>query len=376
MPVVAAAALSARMLAEAARDDGLEVVALDLFGDADTRAAASQWLPIGAATSLRIDADRLLAGLAALAARGDVAGWIAGSGFEGQPELLDRGAAFLPLFGNPSDAVRRVRDPKAFFGALDAAGIGHPEVQSTVPDAPEGWLVKNARGCGGWHIRRAACADVLLPEHHYFQREIGGVPMSATFLANARDCRVLGFNELIVRPFGAQPFVYRGAVGPVPLPEAVASQVTEAARTVCVAFGLRGLGSLDFMREGERISVLEINPRPPASIALYAGQGVLAAHMSACRYGDLPRSDDPAVRAEVRGIETVFAPAPRWLTERALEQLARLPACHDRPFAATRFEAGDPVCSMSASGADAAAVRLLLDRARESVLNVLEIEPP
>ena len=41
MTVLAVAAVSARMLVEAARADGFDVVALDLFGDADTRRACA-----------------------------------------------------------------------------------------------------------------------------------------------------------------------------------------------------------------------------------------------------------------------------------------------------------------------------------------------
>ena len=54
MPTIAVAAISARAMAEAAASDGFKVVALDLFGDTDTRRAASRWLPIGAPGSLQI----------------------------------------------------------------------------------------------------------------------------------------------------------------------------------------------------------------------------------------------------------------------------------------------------------------------------------
>lgn len=48
MQTIAVAAISARAMAEAAASDGFKVVALDLFGDVDTRRAASRWMPIGA----------------------------------------------------------------------------------------------------------------------------------------------------------------------------------------------------------------------------------------------------------------------------------------------------------------------------------------
>ena len=72
MAVLAVAALSARVMAEAAANDGFDVIALDLFGDEDTRRASSQWLPIGEPAEMRIDPALVLPALQALARRGDV----------------------------------------------------------------------------------------------------------------------------------------------------------------------------------------------------------------------------------------------------------------------------------------------------------------
>ncbi len=116
MTHLALAAISARPLAEAAAREGFKAIALDLFGDHDTCSAASEWLPIGAPEALRIDATKLLDALSTLARRGDVQGWVAGAGFDGQSELLAQGAARLPLIGTAPADQRRVRDPATFFG--------------------------------------------------------------------------------------------------------------------------------------------------------------------------------------------------------------------------------------------------------------------
>jgi len=424
MTVLAVAALSARVLAEAATEEGFEVVTLDVFGDADTRRACSEWLSVGDPGGLQIDAGRLLSALEMLARRGDVAGWVAGGGFDGRPDLLERGAALLPLIGTPADAVRRVRDPEAFFGLLAAEGIPHPTVQMTPPTDGAGWLVKDAGGCGGWHIRRLApqgggqvislqrddeVPATVLAQHcfqrdyfqrdyfqrdyfqrDYFQRETQGEPMSATFVANGREARVLGFNQLIVRPFGTRPFVFCGVLGPVPLPASVAQRLGDVVGKLAAAFSLRGLGSLDFMFDGTAFSVLEVNPRPPASMALYrqrSGQaasqwlrgGVVSAHLRACLDGELPPepagAGNDTANPAVAGTEIVFAPGTMQLDAAAARRLAEVASCHDLPAGATRFEAGDPVCSVTAGGPDAAQVRALLARGREAVHQFLETHP-
>jgi uncharacterized protein len=376
MTALAVASISARMLAESAVEDGFEAVALDLFGDADTRRACSEWQSIGEPASLAIDGARLLQALQALAQRGRVGGWIAGSGFEGRPDLLERGAALLPLLGTQAQAMQRVREPQTFFGFLDAHGIPHPAVRMAMPEEDAGWLIKDAHGCGGWHIRPAASHQGRQPTepgsaHHYFQRQAPGRPMSATFIANGSDAALLGCNEQIVRPLAGRPFVFCGVVGPVGLPAAVVGPVTAAVRALAAAFSLRGLGSLDFMLDGVAPAVLEVNPRPPASMALYR-PGMVAAHVRACLHGELPPGPEHHANEVVRGTEVVFAPRRLWLDEPAVRRLAARADCHDVPATATALQAGDPLCSVSASGADAAQVRGLLQQRREAVLRWLE----
>lgn len=381
MAVLAVAALSVRMMVESANQGGFDVVALDLFGDCDTRRASSDWFPIGAEAGFCIDAELTLRALERLSGRGDVIGWVAGGGFEGQLELMEQGARVLPLIGTSAAAARRVRDPDEFFGFLDSEQIGHPTIRAARAGPPTdatGWLVKNARGTGGWHIRVAGEEDGAAPDHHYFQRHAPGTAMSATFIANGSEAVVLGFNELIVRRFGAHPFVFCGSVGPVPLPADVARQVRLAVRRLVAEFSLRGLGSLDFMLDGEQFAVLEVNPRPSASMALYStrlSQGLMAAHVQACTRAELPPRDLATPQA-VNGHEIVYARRAVVLGEAASASLAKWPHAHDLPWvrsaAGAAFAAGDPVCSVSATGATAAQVRTQLTQRREALLDTLE----
>ena len=375
MTTLAVAAFSARLLAEAAALDGHSVVALDLFGDADTRRASQRWCPIGAPGSMRIDAACVLDALHQLARQGraDVIGWIPGSGFEGQPDLLEAGARILPLLGTPVDAVRGVRDPDAFFGVLTAHGIAHPTVSQTAPADPDGWLLKDANGCGGWHIRHAGADPGVASEHAapYYQREMPGVPMSATFIADGAQAMLLGINELIVRPLGMRPHVYGGCIGPVAVAPAVARRVDEAVRVLTAEFGLRGWCSLDFIRAGDAIGVLEVNPRPPASLGLYAQRGMIDAQLRACLQGELPRAGAFAAR-HVAGHEIVYAGRSLTLDATRAQHLANRTGVHDLPAAGARIAAGDPICSVSAAGDSAGQVRASLGAACDDLKTNLE----
>lgn len=371
--MLAVAAISARLLAECAALDGLPSIALDLFGDADTCRIAAQWLPIGRPDTLRIDGERLLAALARLARRGDVQGWIAGSGFDGRADLLEQGAARLPLIGTAAADVRRVRDPADFFAMLRANGIAHPEVCLQVPASPAGWLLKDAGGCGGWQVRRADAAGALPTGlGRYWQRECPGLPMSATFIANGRDAVLLGFNAQTTRPLGERPFVFCGVAGPVPVSDAVQRAVSAAARLLAAEYRLRGLGSIDFMLHGDSAEVLEVNPRVPASAGLYprvGAGGPLRAHLRACLHGELPPPQQP--HPLLRGSEIVFAPAPLRLHAAAAALLASWPEARDLPREGTSFAAGEPVCSLVACGSDLAQVKSALAQRHERLLHTL-----
>ncbi|MBA3597108.1 MAG: ATP-grasp domain-containing protein [Methylibium sp.] len=369
-PTLVVAGLSARLMAEAAARDGYGVIALDAFGDADTRRAAQRWQPIGRPGALRLDAERLLHALTETAADTHVIGWVAGSDLECEPELLERGAALLPLIGTAPDAVRRVRDPAVFFEVLGALGLPHPETQLAAPNDPRGWLCKHARSAGGWHIRPADSAHAIEPERRpYFQREQAGTPMSALIIGNGREARLIGCHELIVHALGARPCVYRGAIGPLLLSTQRLAALDAMLQTLTRTFSLRGLASLDFIDDGRQFWLLEINPRPSASMGLHTG-ALMRGHVEACLAGSLPapvwaHEHDDEHEPALRGSEIVFARTALRLSAAQAAALAACADCHDLPTAGSRFEAGDPVCSVSACGASVAAVRAeLADKRR------------
>lgn len=373
---IAVAGLSARMMTEAVVRGGDSAIALDLFGDVDTRRAATSWHPIGCAERLQLDGDALLEALRGIAARGDADGWIAGSGFESRPDLLERGAALLPLIGTRPEAQRRLRDPASFFAALESLEVDYPDTRIEPPAQPEGWLAKDAGSSGGWHVQPAAEAAAATASPgataRYWQRQVAGTPMSATFVANGRAAVVLGFNRLLTRRVGTREHVFRGVIGPVEIDPSVELTVRGHIDRLAAAFHLRGLCSLDFMLDGTQVYVLEVNARPPGSMCLYASRrpSLMRAHVRSSLRGRLPAS--PRLGSRVHGFEIFFAPHALTLAEHQAAALAERGDCHDLPEAGTRFEIGDPLCSVTASAATAAGVEHRLTRALTAIAHELE----
>ena len=360
-PALVVAGVSVRALAESARQGGWQVIGLDCFGDQDTRRACVQWHAIGApspctaGTACAVDAERLSAALAVAARHAGVAGWVAGGGFEGMPALLSAGGEDLPLLGMGASAVASLRDARAFFATLDRLGLAHPPVAFERPADAEGWLAKRAGGCGGLHIRPAAQAG-RTHEDTYYQRVLPGVPMSALFLADGTRARLVGLNRLITHAQDGLPYLYGGVIGPVTEP-ALQARVEQALQALARAYALRGLASLDFIAAQGTPWLLEVNPRPSASMVLYAHawpRGLVHAHLQALR-GCLP--DTPRRHTAVHGSRVVYAPHAGVVDT---VPLAARSYCHDLPAGPARVARGEPVCSVSAEAADVDAVGALL----------------
>ncbi|HEX7969200.1 MAG TPA: ATP-grasp domain-containing protein, partial [Stellaceae bacterium] len=297
------AALSGRALAAAAARAGERVIVFDLFADCDTAryAEACSRLPRG---PVGFERRAFLAAVERVA--GAVRGFVYGAGFEHDPDLLGEIARRVPLIGNLPGAVAAVKDPSGFAALLARLSLPHPATSRKAPSGG-GWLRKMIGGSGGSHIASAVSAAAT-PET-YFQRRVPGCAISASFLADGTAARVLGFTEQWTSGDAAAPFRYGGCAGPVPLSPRLAEAIETACDAVAAGTGLVGLNSLDLLVEQDRFHVLEVNPRPGATLDIFDGLGALSLwrlHVDAVA-GRLP----PAPRAEpamARAAAIVYAP--------------------------------------------------------------------
>ena len=392
-PFVAVAGLSARMLAQSAARAGLRVVALDVFGDRDTREAAELWFDIGAG-QLSIDYARLVAALERASRLPGLIGWIDGSGLEPFVAQLCRTRGLPRFIGNPAEASAAVREPRRFFALLDALDIPHPAVAFTRPadgategaTEAQGWLVKHADGCGGTHIEPAAAvSDSRVAAQGYFQRRSTGRALSALFIAACGNARVLGFAEQFTCKMGNLPFVHAGSMGPLgplDLPPPVEARVRAAIAALCARTGLTGINSCDFLLDGDAFELLEINTRSSSTMTLYETaspdawpHGLLACHIEACRHGRLPAPaipQTPAPAAWRAGQQVLFAPRPFVVSQSFSDACLRDPCCRDVPMPGTWIEAGQPVCTLLVRAASLDAVRHALEAQRVLVLQRIE----
>lgn len=360
------AAQSGRALAAAARRAGYVPLVADLFADADTRAIAAdvERVPGGLSCGLRRVA--VIAALEKLAARSSVPpiGVVAGPGFEDRPGHLAAIAARFPLLGASGATVKRVKSSDGFAAACAARGLPHPAHRNdgVVADGT-GWLVKRRGGAGGGHVRPHGGGPV--PAGHYLQAAVAGEALSVAVVSDGAVAVCMGWCRQLAAPTEGRPFRFGGLVGNV-VPPAAAAEIEAAARTLALDLGVVGLASLDVIVGPGGWWVLELNPRPGASLDVLdrgaTGEGVslFGAHVAACRGEGLPA---PAMRGgPVRASLVVFAARPVG----AAAQADWPDWVADRPAPGDRIPAGAPIATaLAAADTEQEAVALVRWRAAQ-----------
>jgi predicted ATP-grasp superfamily ATP-dependent carboligase len=355
-------AASGRALAASARRGGYLPLVVDFFGDADTIALSHAHARLDDGLARGMTADTLDAAFAQVTAGQQPCGVVCGTGFEDRPELLTHIAQRFRVFGTAAQTLSALKDPLAFAALCAGCGIPHPETTSMRPASATGWLAKRKGGAGGSHIGPAAERAPAQDAGYYYQRQVAGVPVSASFLADGRQAHVLGFSTQWASPAPRRPFRYGGAVRPADLPARTVGALTESIDRLVAAMPLCGLNSADFLVAGDDFRLLEINPRPSATLDIFEPPrgSLFALHMSACVAAlDFVTPSLPGAMATaiVYAERDLIMPAWDWPDWTA-----------DRPHTGSVIKAGEPLCTVRASAATAADARQLIDDRLATVL--------
>jgi predicted ATP-grasp superfamily ATP-dependent carboligase len=354
------------------------VLGIDGFGDQDARAACDAFIRVeGCDADALADAAIEHAALAAGVVHGDDvparADLLVGGGLDARPDLLRRLGERFRLRGNGPEIADVLADPPRWFELLGRLGIAHPPVTATRPEVARGWLLKHAASCGGLGVVSADASHATAPDA-YFQRRVAGPVVSAIFLADGRDARIIGFNRLLCEAIAQRPYQYAGAIawaGPSPEQQRIIRGWIERLTRV---LALRGLNGIDLIlpalgRHASAAStsdapplLLELNARPTATAELHAERlpgGAVHCHLEACD-GRLPAVSSPqhtGIPRMLRGCRVLYAPHAITTAHGDWPAWSR-----DRPACGTRIGAGEPVCSVYAEGSDAVEVEHLLRR--------------
>jgi uncharacterized protein len=343
-PTVIVAAYSARALASSAARAGYAPLSIDVFGDDDTREMSFASVKLDGGLSEGLTLDKLVCAVEMLISAHDPVGLIYGAGFEHQAESIAAIARRTRIFGNRAETLKRAKDPVALSRVCEANGVRHPQVAFAPPDEPERWLVKRQGAAGGAHIAGAHAASGVSPDC-YYQLRVTGESISALFLASEKRTEIIGLSIQWTAPTPASRFRYGGAAGPIDIDPAQAEEIVRSVAAIASELNLVGLNSADFLVSADAVWLIEINPRPGATLDVFESNKapLFAHHIAACEGRLTPASPGLPIKAA----EIVYAPCdivapegrnwPDWAV--------------DRSSAGTCIAAGDPVCTVLASGA-------------------------
>jgi predicted ATP-grasp superfamily ATP-dependent carboligase len=369
---------SVRAAAQSAIRAGFSPFAIDLFADRDLQAVCS---------TLKI--ERFPGQFFTALAESPQAPWIYAGGLENHPRLVDRLATIRPLLGNRGDVLRRIRNPLLFAAAANEAGCPFPAVRyaeaGNLERPDQRWLVKPWRSGGGLLIRPTTASDRdRLPRGMYIQRHIHGESASAIFIAASRRATLLGVSkQLVGGSFGLdRPFLYVGSLGPLALTTAQMARLDLLGNVLAQQFGLMGLFNIDFIRAGDELWPLEVNPRYSASIEVLeriTGSRFLDLNATACIDGTLPNMTTPqpdrfAGKAIVYASHDGFVPPALDEIARDWNSAASWPDLADIPRIGDPLRAGQPVVTVFAEGNSLAIVEAELHR-RVKIIEVLLVAP-
>ena len=363
-------AVSGRALAASARRAGFVPLVADFFADADTRQIAHscyklddlkrgfQWKALAPALEALAEA-----------APSPLLGVVYGSGFEDRPTLLAKIAERWPLLGNGPSVVERVKSPEVLFTELARLGIPHPRTVMDPAAAGSGWLAKRQGGAGGSHVvtshAAAAGKTEVNKRPHLLSGEVGRPPGVGPVRRNrdqrsgARLQRAVGGPD---RP--CEVALWRRGAARRAIARTLEARLTYTVERVAQCFDLKGLGSADFLVNGEDFHLLEINPRPGATLDIFDSEAepLLRIHLEAVLDNRLPTA--------LRNLPAATAAAIVYATEPiTVSQTMIWPDwTFDRPHIGERIDKDRPICTVWARSRTKVEARRLVDERIESIL--------
>ena len=168
-------------------------------------------------------------------------------------------------------------------GCARGTGFDIRQIAFDPPDQPQLWLTKRRGGAGGAHIASAKAPGRASPDS-YFQRRVGGNSISALFLASEKKVEIIGLSVQWTAPTPSSPFRYGGAAGPVAIDRPQTEEIARSVAAMTFELNLVGLNSADFLVSADVVWLIEINPRPGATLDVFESNEapLFARHVAAC----------------------------------------------------------------------------------------------
>lgn len=330
-PLVLVVAQSARFLAQQAAREGYRVRAADQFNDVDLLRVCEKTLSIPDINSASIaDIGQSILRLA----DNEPAVLLAGTGAEIFYPIFNQLPSQISLANNKSICFEQCHQPGKWFALLKKLQIPHPPTCFDRPESSSApWLFKPATGWGGVGIQPLTSATDN--QSGFYQHHVEGQPFSVLFFADRNGWQWLSTQSQHSLP---DRFIHQQLRSHFKLTASSKTQIIAIINKLNRALPLRGFNSIDCILTQQEVVLLELNPRPAASMQLLDSTSLISAQIGTCR-------DDEAIRLQTTSSQQtlvyLFAPHSGHIRHAAYWP----DNCHDLPAAGQFVRHGEIVCS-------------------------------
>jgi len=349
-------AKSARMLARYTKNIAYDPLVIDCYSDVDTKQLAIECVCVNSLALKDVETAFNL-----LVNKYSISHVIYGSGLECHLSTLEFLEKKLTVLGNTLDVYQSAQNSVYFFLKLKKLEILYPDTLFQPPKEGCNWLIKPVQGEGGLEIKRMdgkGKASNLC----YWQQYIAGVSMSVLFIATENDYKIIGFNKQLLTQVEGSEFIFSGVLSQLTVNNEIVKTISFWLDKLITEFDFKGINSLDFIVNDGCCYMLEINPRPSASMQLYADD-ILSEHI-ACFYTN--KISQSIALKTYRAYKIIFAEKkmvlknikwPLWVV--------------DIPEIASIIHIGMPICSIIAGGKNEQQVEDLLLSRQQQLMNLI-----
>ncbi len=164
-------------------------------------------------------------------------------------------------YGNNFVTIKKTKS-KSFFEELQKQKINFPNI-SKQPKKNGRWLIKEYESFGGTKVKHFK-EYKNINEKSYLQKFIEGDLISVQFFVENKNIEILAVCDQILTDTKKGLFLIKSLITKK-IQSALSKKINNLVKKISKIFSLNGINNLDLILQGERIFLLEVNPRPGLS---------------------------------------------------------------------------------------------------------------
>ena len=164
-------------------------------------------------------------------------------------------------YGNNFETIKKIKS-KSFFEELQKQKINFPRI-SKQPKNNGKWLIKEYQSFGGTKVKLFT-ASKYINKKSYLQKFIHGDLVSVQFFVENQNVEILSICDQITKKSKKGLFLIKSLVTKK-IKTNLSKKILSLVKKITKTFSLKGINNLDLILQGEKIFLLEVNPRPGLS---------------------------------------------------------------------------------------------------------------